>query len=177
MSSFYQFYKVLLTNSVDQKFQKLYADVMSLFGRSSSRRRSLGASSSDSSARRSYVEPNESSIRDATTKTCLWPCDDYMMRVGIKEEFVQLAHNAGLGPYISDKCEQHHILTESFVKGFKFHPRESRVSFKLYENPFTISLESFARHCKIPFWGSLDEPPRAEYQSFLTSLCYGETRG
>ena len=51
------------------------------------------------------------------------------------------------------------------------------MSFKLYENAFTISLESFAHHCKFPFWGSLDELPRAEYQSFLTSLCYSETRG
>ena len=136
-----------------------------------------GASSSDNSARLSYVEPSESSIRDAATKTCLWPCNDYMMRVGIKEEFEQYVHNVGLGPYILDKCDQHHTLTESFVKGFKFHPRESRVSFKLYENSVIVSLESFAHHCKLPFWGSLDKPPRAEYQSFLTSLCYGETRG
>ena len=111
---------------------------MNLFGRSSSRRRSSGASSSDSSARRSYVEPSESSTRDAATKTCLWPSDEYMVRVGIKEEFEQYVHNAGLGPYLSDKCEQRQLLTESFVKGFKFFPRESRVSFMLYDEPFTI---------------------------------------
>ena len=92
---------------------------MNLFGRSSSRRRSSGASSSDSSARRSYVEPSESSTRDAITKTCLWPCDEYMVQVGIKEEFEQYVHNAGLGPYLSDKCEQRHLLTESFVREFK----------------------------------------------------------
>ena len=51
------------------------------------------------------------------------------------------------------------------------------MSFKLYENPFTISLERFAHLCKIPFCGSLDEPPRCEFEIFLTSLCYGETRG
>ena len=164
MSSCYQFNKVLLTIFCHSKiFRKLYVNTMNLFGRSSSRKRSSGASSSDSSARQSYVEPSESSTRDAATKTCLWPCDDYMMRVGIKEEFGQYVHNAGLGPYISDKCEQCHILTESFAKVFKFHPRDSRVSFKLYENSFTISLERFAHYCKIPFWGSLDEPPRAEY--------------
>ena len=99
------------------------------------------------------------------------------MSVGIKEEFGQYVHNAGLGPYISDKCNQHHTLTKSFVTGFKLHPRESRVSFKLYENSFTISLERFTHHCKIPLWGSLDEPPRSEFQAFFTSLCYGETRG
>ena len=49
----------------------------------------------------------------------------------IKEEFEQYVHNADLGPYISDKCNQHLTLTESFFKGFKFHPRESRVSFRL----------------------------------------------
>ena len=86
-----------------------------------------------------------------------------MMRMGIKEEFEQYVHNVVLDPYISDKCDQHHTLTESFVKGFKFHPRESRFSFKLYENSFTISLERFTHHCKIPLWGSLDESPRAEY--------------
>ena len=149
---------------------------MNLFGRSSSRRRSSGASSSDSSARRSYVEPSETSTRDAATKTCLWPCNDYMVSVGIKEEFEQYVHNDDLGPYISDKCNKHLTLTESFVKGFKFHPRESRVSFKLYENPFTISLE-FCSPLQTPILGSLDELPRAEYQSFLTSLCYGEMRG
>ena len=121
MSSCYQSYKVLLINFCHSKFfRKLYANMMNLFGRSCSRKRFSGASSSDNSARLSYVEPSESSIRDATTKTCLWPCDDYMMCVGIKEEFEQYVHNAGLGPSIVDKCEQHQLLTESFVKGFKF---------------------------------------------------------
>ena len=124
---------------------------MNLFGRRSSKRRSLEASSSDSSVRRSYVEPSESSTQDAATKTCLWPCDDYMVRVGIKEEFEQYVHNADLGPYISYKSNQHHTLTESFVKGFKFHPHESRVSFMLYDNPYTIPLENFSYHCKLPF--------------------------
>ena len=87
MSSCHQFNKVLLTKVCHPNFyRKLYADMMNLFGRSSSRRRSSGTSSSDSSARWSYVEPSESSTRDAATETCLWPCDEYMMRVGIKEE-------------------------------------------------------------------------------------------
>ena len=105
------------------------------------------------SNRQAMLDPqkSESSTRDFATKTSLWPCNEYMVHVGIKEEFEQYVHHDGLGPYISDKCNQHHTLIESFVKGFKFHPRESRVSFKLYENSFTISLERFAQHCKIPF--------------------------
>ena len=74
-----------------------------------------------------------------------------MVIMGIKEEFEKDVHNADLGPYISDKCNQHLTLTESFVKGFKFLPCESRVSFMRYDNPFTISLENFAYHCKLPF--------------------------
>ena len=152
MSSCYQSCKVLLRNFCHPIFfRKLYANTINLFGRRSSKRISSEASSSDSSVRRSYVEPSENSIRSATTRTCLWSCNDYMVRVGIKEEFEQYVHNADLDPYISDKCEQCHFLTESFVKGFKFSPRESRVSFMLYDNPFTIPLENFAYHCKLPF--------------------------
>ena len=81
-----------------------------------------------------------------------------MVSVGIKEEFEQYVHNAGLGPYLSDKCEQRQLLIKSFVKGFTFFPRESRVSFIIYDNTFTISLEMFAYHCKLPYWGLLDEP-------------------
>ena len=108
MSSCYHSYKVLLTKNCDPKnFRKLYANMMNLFGRSSSRRRSSEASSSSSSVQRSYVEQSENSIRDDATKSCLWPCNDYMVRVGIKEEFEQYVHNAELGPYIADKCNQH----------------------------------------------------------------------
>ena len=65
-----------------------------------------------------------------------------MVSVGIKEEFEKYVHNAELGPYISDKCNQHLNLTESFTKGFKFHPHESRVSFQLYEKSiYHISRE------------------------------------
>ena len=100
-----------------------------------------------------------------------------MVSACIKEEFEQYVHNAELSPYIEDKCNQHLTLTESFTKEFKFHPRESRVSFKLSAHSLTMPLDAFSGVCKIPFWGSLDEPPRSEYESFLTSLCYGENGG
>ena len=66
-----------------------------------------------------------------------------MVSAGIKEEFQQYVHNAELGPYIEDKCNQHLNLIESFTKEFKFHPRESRVSYKLYDRAFTLPLETF----------------------------------
>ena len=125
--------------------------MLNLLGRSSSRQRSSEASSSSGSVCRSYVEPSENSIRGAATKSCLWPCNDFMVHVGLKEEFEKYVDNAELGPYIADKCNQHLSLTESFTKEFKFHPHESGVSFKLYDYPFTLPLETFCNHCKIPF--------------------------
>ena len=169
MSSCYQFCKVLLINFWHPKiFRKLYANMMKLFGRSSSRRRTSGASSSDSSARRSYVEPSESSTGDAATKTCLWPCDEYMMRVGIKEEFEQHVHNAGLTDFITDECDQHQILTNIFVQSFTFLPRNNPpgVSFDLYAENHQIPLTEFCNICMIPSDGSLAEPRPTEFEDF-----------
>ena len=59
-----------------------------------------------------------------------------MVRVGIKEEFEQYFHNAELGPYISDKCNQHLNLTESFTK---------------YLNSILVSLGCHLDYMKIHF--------------------------
>jgi hypothetical protein len=40
-----------------------------------------------------------------------------------------------------------------------------------------MSLEEFCDACKIPFWGSLDEPPTSNYVMLLASPCNGEDRG
>jgi hypothetical protein len=116
-------------------------------------------------------------MRDAKAKSCLWPCNNFMTLTGIKEEFEQYTHNAELGPYIEDKCNQYLNLTKTFTKEFKYFSREFRVSFKLYDYPITMPLDAFSHACKLPFWGSLDEPSKSEYEAFLTSLCYGKDRG
>jgi hypothetical protein len=77
---------------------------MNISRRSSSRRSSSGASSSSDSVRQSYVEPDDNWMRDANTKSCLWPCNEFMTLAGIKEDFDQYIHNVDLGPYIEDKC-------------------------------------------------------------------------
>src|SRR3989337_3209904 len=120
---------------------------MNIFKRSSSRRRSSGASSSGDSVHKSYVEPDDNWMRDAEAKSCLWPCNDFMTLAGIKEDFEQYIHNAELGPYIEDKCTQYLNLTKTFTKNFKYIPREFRVSFNLYEHPYTMRLDAFSRAC------------------------------
>ena len=37
-----------------------------------------------------------------------------------------------------------------------------------------MPLEAFYVACKIAYWGSLDEPPKSEYESFL--LVFGTAR-
>jgi hypothetical protein len=116
-------------------------------------------------------------MRDAQAKSCSWPCDDFVMLAGIKEDFEQYIHNAEHGPYIEDKCTQYLNLTKTFTKNFKYFPSECSVSFNLYERPITMQLDAFIHACKLPFWGSLGEPSKSEYEGFLSSLCYGEGRG
>jgi len=40
-----------------------------------------------------------------------------------------------------------------------------------------MPLEELCDACKIPYWGSLDEPQKSDYEMFLNSLCNGEDRG
>ena len=100
-----------------------------------------------------------------------------MASAGIKEEFEQYVHNTELAPFIKDKCIQHLNLTQTFTKKFKYHSRDSTISFSLYDKAFTMPLEKLCIACKIPYWGSLDEPPKSEYEMFLSGLCCGEDRG
>jgi hypothetical protein len=100
-----------------------------------------------------------------------------MLGAGIKEEFDQYIHNTELSAFIADKPPQHYNLTHSFTQNFEYHPRTSRVLFLLYNKSYSMSLEEFCDACKIPYWGSLDEPPKSDYELFLNSLCNIEDRG
>ena len=70
-----------------------------------------------------------------------------MEGAGIKGEFEQFIHNTELAPFIADKCPQHLELTKTFTKKFKYFPRESRVSFNLYDRSFTMPLDLFSETC------------------------------
>jgi hypothetical protein len=178
MSSCYQFCEVLLTSFCGPKFfRNLFKKKMNFLRRSSSRKKSTGASSSLSSARPSYEEPRASSVRGAETEGCRWPCQDFMMGAGIKEEFDEYISNADLTAYMADQPDQYLHLTHSFTQHFSYNIHTSRVSFRIYEDLHSLSLEEFCFACKLPCWGSLVEPPAEEYSQFLRSLCFGEDRG
>jgi hypothetical protein len=116
-------------------------------------------------------------VRGVEAKSCWWPCNEFMLGAGIKEEFDQYIHNTELSAFITDKPPQHYSLTHSFTQKFEYHSRTSRVSFHLYDRSYSMSLEEFCDACKIPFWGSLSEPRQSDYELFLNSLCNCEDRG
>ena len=110
-------------------------------------------------------------------KSCRWPCDEFMIGAGIKEEFDQYIHSTELAPFLADKCIQHYNLTQSFTKKFEYHSHDSRVLFHLYDRVYGMPLEEFCDACKISLLGSLYEPQKSDYHMFLNSLCNGEDRG
>ena len=99
---------------------------------------------------------------------CEWPSDELMIEAGFKYEFDALVHNEGLEEFISDKCEQYVALTASFVRRFNFSAGcETSVLFDLYDKSYTMDLEDFNRICKIPIWGSLNDPPKSSVRDFF----------
>ena len=101
-----------------------------------------------------------------------------MVREGIKDEFDPYVRNADLEDFMQDKCPQYYRLTDSFVRRFKFtSSRNSQnVMFDLYDKSYTIDLEDFTTACKLPQWGSVNEPRKSEYKDFLASITVGEPR-
>ena len=84
-----------------------------------------------------------------------------MIDAGFKDEFDTFARNAGLEEFISNKCEQYTTLTASFVRRFKFSAgHDTSILFDLYDKSYSMDLEDFNRICKIPDWGSPNDPLR-----------------
>jgi hypothetical protein len=98
---------------------------------------------------------------------------------GIYDDFYYLANNAGLIPFLEDKCEQYLLLTNTFVQSFHFHSRREipMVSFNLYDIPREMTLEEFCQVCMIPNEGSPIEPHPSDISEFLSEVTVGEQRG
>ena len=101
-----------------------------------------------------------------------------MVQAGIKEEFDAYVRNTDLESFESDKCRQYLYLTDSFVRRFKFTSLRNshNVLFDLYDKSYTMDLEDFNTACKLPHWGNVSEPRKAEYKDFLASITLGESR-
>ena len=138
------------------------------------RRNFHGGSSSKRGPRLAIREPDPYQPREAQVQPCEWPSDEFMIEAGFKDEFDTLVHNVGLEEFISDKCEQYVALTASFVRRFKFSVgRDTSVLFDLYDKSYTMDLEDFNRICKIPVWGSLNDPPKSSVRDFFSGITVG----
>ena len=103
-----------------------------------SRKMYQGVSSTKRGPRRAMREQDDEPPREAEVRPCEWPSEDFMVRVGIKEEFEAYVRNADLESFVADKCHQYLYLTDSFVKRFKFSSsRNSQtVLFDLYDKSY-----------------------------------------
>ena len=70
-----------------------------------------------------------------------------MENAGIREDFLFLINRVGLTSYMNDESNQYAVLTKNFVESFKFSfgAYNKSVSFNIYNDPISISLEHFCR--------------------------------
>ena len=96
-------------------------------------------------------EQDEEPPREAYVRPCEWPSEEFMVKVGIKDEFDAYVRNADLEEFMQDKCPQYYHLTDSFVRRFKFTSSHNsrNVLFDLYDKSYTMDLEDFTTACKL----------------------------
>ena len=101
-----------------------------------------------------------------------------MVKEDIKDKFDAYVCNADLEEFMQDKCPQYYYLTDSFVRRIKFTSSRNSptVLFDIYDKSYTMDLEDFTTACKLPQWGSVNEPRKSEYKDFLANITVGESR-
>lgn len=112
-------------------------------------------------------------------RPCEWPHLAFMDEARFHQEFVQFIANARLTNFLPNECDQHHVLTNSFVQNFHFLSRNEplEVCFNLYSETRQIPLTEFCEICIIPSDGELREPRPAKFEGFFRTLTVGEERG
>ena len=104
----------------------------------------------------SLIAPNigDRDCGDANAST--FPCADFMVNAGIQEDFLFLINKVGLTSYMNDESNQYAMLTKIFVESFKFSfgSYSSSVSFNIYNDSISITLEQFCHILGIPMNGT-----------------------
>ena len=128
-----------------------------------------GGSSRKQGPRLAIREPDNELPREAQVRPCEWPLEEFMVQVGIKDEFYAYVHNADLESFVSDKGRQYLYLTDSFVRRFKFTSscNSHTVLFDLYDKSYTMDLEDFNTACKLPHWAMLVNLANPNIKIFL----------
>src|ERR1041385_4299025 len=80
----------------------------------------------------------------------MYPCDDFIIAAGIKDEFYGLCANAGLTRLALCRVVQYKKLTTCFVNSFCYNHSAGIVEFKLYNDLITMSLAQFCDIIGVP---------------------------
>ena len=104
-----------------------------------------GGSSNKQGPRIAMHDAGEDPPRGAPIRPCEWSSENFMDRVGIKEEFKSYLCNAGLEDFEVNKCPQYHDLTSSFVMRFEYSSSRNSpsVMFDLYDKILYHGLRGF----------------------------------
>ena len=142
-------------------------------------KRWLRGSSSGGSKQKENEEnkkPKYNLPRTADVRACEWRSDAFLRAAGIYDDFYYLAENAGITGFLQDKCDQYLLLTNTFVQNFHFRYREDppMVEFLLYDVPKKMTLYDFCNVYKLPFEGSISEPPPRDVEILLRKLLQGK---
>lgn len=102
-----------------------------------------------------------------------------LSEVGFIEEFMQFVVNAGLAHFLTDKCDQYYLLTNSFIQNFNFINTldAPTIRFNLYATTYELPLDRFCEICLLPSDGEVRDCKPEEFEAFLLTLTMGETRG
>ena len=134
-----------------------------------------GGSSIKKGPKLAMREQDDEPPRDAKVRACEWPSKEFMVNVGIKDEFDAYVRNADLEDFLQDKCPQYYQLTDSFVRRFKYKSSRNSQSvlFDIYDKSYTMDQEDFDTACKIPQWAMLVNLANLNIKTFLLVSLWG----
>ena len=91
-------------------------------------------------------KPKYNLPRTTEVRLCEWPSDAFLRETGIYEDFYYLVENAGITVFLHDKCDQYHLLTNTFVQNFHFRYREDPPMVEFHWEWLFMTFAMFANY-------------------------------
>ena len=82
---------------------------------------------------------------DGDAHPSTFPCFNFLSNAGILDDFLYLVDRVGLIEYMNDERKQYAMLTKTSVESFTYDNSSFNpgVSFRIYDRPFTMTMERF----------------------------------
>jgi len=93
---------------------------------------------------------------DGAAHPSTFPCANFLRDAGILDDFLLLVSRVGLTTYMNDESDQYAMLTKTFVESFTFSNSAFKpsIAFRIYNRPFTMTLERFCSIIGIAMTGT-----------------------